>query len=48
MNADKLLSYVEKRGLKVKFILETHAHADHLSSSQYLKKKLGGAVRAKE
>ena len=31
-------------GLQVRWILETHAHADHLSSAQYLKGELGGEV----
>jgi glyoxylase-like metal-dependent hydrolase (beta-lactamase superfamily II) len=37
-SAKKVLSYVKEQGLKVVYILETHAHADHLSSSQLLKK----------
>lgn len=34
---EKLRSKVSKAGIKVRMILETHAHADHLSSSQFLK-----------
>jgi glyoxylase-like metal-dependent hydrolase (beta-lactamase superfamily II) len=41
-SADELIAYVKAQGLKVEWILETHAHADHLSASPYLKKKLGG------
>ena len=41
-SADKLIAYVKAQGLKVEWILETHAHADHLSASTYLKEKLGG------
>jgi len=41
-SADKLIAYVKAQGLKVEWILETHAHADHLSASPYLKEKLGG------
>ncbi len=33
----KVVDYISKIGLKVHLILETHAHADHLSSSQLLK-----------
>ena len=33
-----VLEYVKSQSLSVHFILETHAHADHLSGSQYLKK----------
>lgn len=35
----KLVQVVDEQELKVHFILETHAHADHMSSSQYLKKR---------
>lgn len=42
-SAEKVLSYVKKNDLKVHYILETHAHADHVSGSQVLKTKLPGA-----
>lgn len=42
--ADCILDFIERRGLKVTRIMETHAHADHLTSSQYLKAKLGSRV----
>ncbi|KAG5652346.1 hypothetical protein H0H81_005323 [Sphagnurus paluster] len=38
--ADCILEFIEQRGLKVTRILETHAHADHLTASQYLKSRL--------
>jgi len=41
-SADLLIAYVTENGLKTKYIIETHAHADHLSSAPYLKEKLGG------
>lgn len=41
-SADKLLAYVEQESLDVVWILETHAHADHLSAAQYLKSKTKG------
>lgn len=41
-NADDLIAFVEARGLSVQWILETHAHADHLSAAPYLKERLGG------
>ncbi len=44
VNADKVVAYVSQSGLKVDWILETHAHADHLSAAPYLKEKLGGRV----
>ena len=43
-SADKVIDYVKANGLKVQWILETHAHADHLSAAQYLKKQLGGKI----
>ncbi len=41
-SADQLLKYVKDHGLDVEMIMETHAHADHLTAAQYLKKQLGG------
>lgn len=43
-SADAIIAYVEKQGLEVKWLLETHAHADHLSAAPYLQKRLGGAI----
>lgn len=40
--ADKLLAHVREHGLHVKWILETHAHADHLTAAPYLKHQLEG------
>jgi len=43
-SADKVLAYVRDRGLKVDWILETHAHADHLSGARHLQEKVGGRI----
>ena len=43
-NADDIIAYIEGRGLPVQWILETHAHADHLSAAPYLKQRLGGQI----
>lgn len=43
-SADAIIAYVEERGLGVDWLLETHAHADHLSAAPYLKEKLGGKI----
>lgn len=43
-SADKVIDFVRSRGLKVEWILETHAHADHLSAAPYLRKRLGGRI----
>ena len=42
--SDVLIDYVGKETLSLKWILETHAHADHLTGAQYIKSKLGGTV----
>lgn len=39
-SADKLLSLVRRHGYKVDMILETHAHADHLTAASYLQQRL--------
>lgn len=43
-SADALLQFIEKNRLKTQWILETHAHADHLSAAPYLKQKTGAPV----
>ena len=43
-SADKVIDYVRVNGLKVQWILETHAHADHLSAAPYLRAELGGKI----
>lgn len=43
-NADDIIRYVTDRGLGVEWILETHAHADHLTAASYLKARLGGRI----
>ena len=40
--ADKVIEHVRANDLTVAWILETHAHADHLSAAPYLKAQLGG------
>lgn len=41
-SADAMIAYVNDAGLDIGWILETHVHADHLSSSPYLQEQLGG------
>lgn len=43
-SADEIIAYVGEQGLTVDWVLETHAHADHLSASPYLQEKLGGKL----
>lgn len=43
-SADAIIAYVKAEKLAVVWLLETHAHADHLSAAPYLKENLGGAL----
>jgi glyoxylase-like metal-dependent hydrolase (beta-lactamase superfamily II) len=43
-SADKLIARVGELGVKVRWLLETHVHADHLSAAPYLKERLGGQI----
>ncbi|MFZ9575219.1 MAG: MBL fold metallo-hydrolase [Limnohabitans sp.] len=43
-SADKVIEFVKSHQLTVEWILETHAHADHLSAAPYLKQHLGGQI----
>ena len=42
--ADELIAHIREAGLQVQWILETHAHADHLSAAPYLQEQLGGKI----
>jgi glyoxylase-like metal-dependent hydrolase (beta-lactamase superfamily II) len=42
ISADRIITFVSEKRLRTEWILETHAHADHLTSAGYLKSKLGG------
>ncbi len=42
--AEEVAAFVRGRGLTVERILETHAHADHLSAAPWLKAALGGRI----
>ncbi len=41
---DAVIAYVREQGLDVQWVLETHAHADHLSAAPYLQAELGGKI----
>lgn len=43
-SADEVIDYIRAEGLGVEWILETHAHADHMSAAPYLQEKLGGKL----
>jgi glyoxylase-like metal-dependent hydrolase (beta-lactamase superfamily II) len=42
--ADRIAAFVRAQRLQVQWLLETHAHADHLSAAPYLRDKLGGKI----
>ena len=42
--ADRVIAHVAEAGLEVVWILETHAHADHLTAAPYLRERLGGRI----
>ncbi|QDQ28571.1 MBL fold metallo-hydrolase [Chitinimonas arctica] len=44
VNADRMVAFVRGQDLQVDWILETHAHADHLSAAPYLQRQLGGRI----
>ncbi len=41
-SADKVIAFVKEKKLQVEWILETHAHADHITAASYLQAALGG------
>lgn len=43
-SADEVIAYITSHNLKVTWLLETHAHADHLSAAPYLQQQLGGKI----
>ncbi|MGB7326077.1 MAG: MBL fold metallo-hydrolase [Rubripirellula sp.] len=43
-SADLIIEYINSHNLKVKWLIETHAHADHISAAPYLQAKLGGEI----
>lgn len=43
-NADRLIARASELGATVRWLLETHVHADHLSAAPYLKRRVGGAI----
>jgi glyoxylase-like metal-dependent hydrolase (beta-lactamase superfamily II) len=42
--ADRIITHIREQQLELEWILETHVHADHLSSSLYLQQQLGGKI----
>jgi glyoxylase-like metal-dependent hydrolase (beta-lactamase superfamily II) len=48
LNAENIISFVEKKNLSLIWLIETHVHADHLSAAPYIQKKLGGKIGISE
>jgi len=43
-SADSVIAYLDENNLKLEWILETHAHADHITASSYLQEQRGGQI----
>lgn len=43
-SADKIIGYIQDNNLNLEWIIETHAHADHLSAAPYIQQKIGGKL----
>jgi len=43
-SADRIVDFIREQQLELHWILETHAHADHLSAAPYLRGQLGGQI----
>ncbi|MBA1145857.1 MBL fold metallo-hydrolase [Ectothiorhodospiraceae bacterium WFHF3C12] len=43
-SADRIIEFVRSQGLTVQWVLETHAHADHLAGGGYIHRQLGGTL----
>ena len=43
-HADAIIDYIRKNDLELEWLIETHAHADHLSAAPYIQSKLGGKI----
>lgn len=43
-SSDRIIDYIRQQGWQVQWIVETHAHADHLSGAQHIRHHLGGKV----
>jgi glyoxylase-like metal-dependent hydrolase (beta-lactamase superfamily II) len=43
-SAERILAFVQDKGLSVEWHIETHVHADHLSAAPWLQQQLGGKI----
>ncbi len=44
VSVDRVLADVRERGLKLEWVLDTHAHADHLSAADYVREQTGAKI----
>jgi glyoxylase-like metal-dependent hydrolase (beta-lactamase superfamily II) len=44
VSADRLIEHISSNKLTLTWLIETHAHADHLSGAPYIQRKLGGKI----
>lgn len=44
VSAGAIIAHMHSHKLTLDWVLETHAHADHLSAAQYIKNELGGRI----
>jgi len=45
-HADQVISFIKEKNYQIGYILETHIHADHITGSPYIRRKLGGGITA--
>jgi glyoxylase-like metal-dependent hydrolase (beta-lactamase superfamily II) len=42
--ADRVIAFIQDKGLTLEWLIETHVHADHLSGAPYIQDQLGGRI----
>jgi len=47
-SVERVAAVISERGLRLRYVLETHAHADHLSASQFLRRRFDARVAISE
>ena len=47
-SADAVIDYMDKNNYRLEWIMETHAHADHITAATYIKEKRGGQIGISE
>jgi glyoxylase-like metal-dependent hydrolase (beta-lactamase superfamily II) len=43
-HADRMIAFIREGGLELKWQIETHVHADHLSAAPYIQERIGGKI----